>query len=79
MEWQANGVAPHILMPTKIAKVKITELIKKYQITFDETDGYRIEEMISELADFYGFIKTSCQDAYSRNGLFKSGWGSYIR
>ena len=28
MEWQANGVAPHILMPTKTAKVKITELIK---------------------------------------------------
>ena len=57
MEWQANGVAPHILMPSRTAKVKIEELIKKYQITFDGSDGYRIEEMISELADFYGLSK----------------------
>lgn len=27
MEWQANGVAPHILMPTNTAKIKISELI----------------------------------------------------
>lgn len=57
MEWQANGVTPHILMPTNTAKIKITELIEKYQIRFDGTDGYQIEEMISELADFYGLSK----------------------
>lgn len=57
MEWQANGVTPHILMPTTTAKIKISELIKKYQICFDGSDGYRIEEMISELADFYGLSK----------------------
>lgn len=57
MEWQANGVAPHILMPTNTAKIKISELIEKYHIHFDGTDGYQIEEMISELADFYGLSK----------------------
>ena len=57
MEWQANGVAPHILMPTNTAKIKISELVEKYHIHFDGTDGYQIEEMISELADFYGLSK----------------------
>ena len=57
MEWQANGVAPHILMSTNTAKIKISELIEKYHIHFDGTDGYQIEEMISELADFYGLSK----------------------
>ena len=57
MEWQANGVAPHILMPSVTAKIKIDELIFKYKISFDGSDGYRIEEMISELANFYGLSK----------------------
>lgn len=71
MEWQANGVAPHILMPTKTAKVKITELIKKYQITFDGTDGYRIEEMISELVDFYGLSKQAVKMRIREMGYSK--------
>ena len=71
MEWQANGVAPHILMPTSTAKIKVTELIEKYQIHFDGADGYRIEEMISELADFYGLSKQAVKMRIREMGYAK--------
>ncbi len=71
MEWQANGVAPHILMPTNTAKIKISELIEKYHIHFDGTDGYRIEEMISELANFYGLSKQAVKMRIQEMGYAK--------
>ena len=71
MEWQANGVAPHILMPTNTAKIKISELIGKYHIHFDGTDGYLIEEMISELADFYGLSKQAVKMRIREMGYAK--------
>ena len=71
MEWQANGVAPHILMPTNTAKIKISELIEKYHIHFDGTDGYLIEEMISELADFYGLSKQAVKMRIREMGYAK--------
>lgn len=71
MEWQANGVAPHILMPTNTAKIKISELVEKYHIHFDGTDGYQIEEMISELADFYGLSKQAVKMRIREMGFAK--------
>ena len=71
MEWQANGVAPHILMPSATAKIKIDEFISKYKIIFDGTDGYRIEEMIAELAEFYGLSKQSVKMRMSELGYTK--------
>lgn len=71
MEWQANGVAPHILMPTNTAKIKISELVEKYHIHFDGTDGYQIEEMISELADFYGLSKQAVKMRIREMGYAK--------
>lgn len=71
MEWQANGVAPHILMPTNTAKIKISELIEKYHIHFDGTDGYQIEEMVSELADFYGLSKQAVKMRIREMGFAK--------
>lgn len=71
MEWQANGVAPHILMPTNTAKIKISELIEKYHIHFDGTDGYQIEKMISELADFYGLSKQAVKMRIREMGFAK--------
>ena len=71
MEWQANGVAPHILMPTNTAIIKISELIEKYHIHFDGTDGYQIEEMISELADFYGLSKQAVKMRIREMGYAK--------
>ena len=58
MEWQANGVAPYILMPTVTAKIKIEQLLAKYQINMDkQVNSYLIEELIAELAEFYGLSK----------------------
>ena len=71
MEWQANGVAPHILMPTNTAKIKISELVEKYHIHFDGTDGYQIEEMISELAGFYGLSKQAVKMRIREMGYAK--------
>lgn len=71
MEWQANGVAPRILMPTNTAKIKISELVEKYHIHFDGTDGYLIEEMISELADFYGLSKQAVKMRIREMGFAK--------
>ena len=71
MEWQANGVASHILMPTNTAKIKISELIEKYHIHFDGTDGYQIEKMISELADFYGLSKQAVKMRIREMGFAK--------
>lgn len=71
MEWQANGVAPHILMPTNTAKIKISEIIEKYHIHFDGTDGYQIEKMISELADFYGLSKQAVKMRIREMGYAK--------
>ena len=71
MEWQANGVAPHILMPTNTAKIKISELVEKYHIHFDGTDGYQIEKMISELADFYGLSKQAVKMRIREMGYAK--------
>lgn len=47
MEWKANGVAPYILMPTATAKVKIKieQLLKKYQINLGDSESkHQIEE-----------------------------------
>ena len=71
MEWQANGVAPRILMPTNTAKIKISELVEKYHIHFDGTDGYQIEKMISELADFYGLSKQAVKMRIREMGYAK--------
>ena len=79
MEWQANGVAPRILMPTNTAKIKISELVEKYHIHFDGTDGYLIEEMISELADFYGLSKQAVKIRIREMGFAKvDGTFTYV-
>ena len=61
MEWQANGVAPYILMPEKTAKIKIQQLIEKHQINLNSCEGNKIENLISELADFYGLSKQAAK------------------
>ena len=84
MEWQANGVAPHILMSTSTAKKKINQLLEKYQIRFDGSDGYQLEELISELAEFYGLSKQvvkmrMCEIGYTQiDGALTYVNGKYI-
>ena len=60
MEWQANWVAPRILMPLRTFKTKAEELIQKHG--YKRLDRHRFESMknvIDELADFYHVSKQS--------------------
>ena len=58
MEWQANSIAPHILMPAKTATIKIEEMLREYHIRFNDSESRcKIEKLISELAKFYGLSK----------------------
>ncbi|WDC83299.1 hypothetical protein PL321_11010 [Caloramator sp. mosi_1] len=53
MEWQANALAPRILMPAKQTKEKIEELIEKNKKVLNTTRKTDIlESVIYELADF---------------------------
>lgn len=80
MEWQANGIAPHILMPAKTARLKIDEMLRKYQINFENPDsGYRIEELIFELSEFYGMSKQATKIRMRELGYnFVDGVLSYV-
>lgn len=58
MEWQANGIAMHILMPSKTAKIKIEQLFREYNIHLDEVEGMKnVELVIDELSRFYGISR----------------------
>jgi hypothetical protein len=63
MEWQANWLAPRILMPLMTVKTKARELIAKYG--YDPMDkGDRLDAMkavIDELADFYRVSKQAAR------------------
>jgi hypothetical protein len=62
MEWQANHVAPRILMPIQTVNVKIEELYAKYGYYENETDRTMILEcVIDELSEFYKVSKQSAK------------------
>ncbi len=62
MEWQANALAPRILMPEKQTRVKIEELIAKYQKCNGEGHSYAVfEAVVSELSDFYEVSKAAAK------------------
>lgn len=54
MEWQANALAPKILIPAKTGKAKLTEILNRLRSSFHRLrDGYIMELAISEFADFF--------------------------
>ena len=62
MEWQANALAPRILMPEKQTRVKIEELIAKYQKCNVKGRTYTIfEAVVDELSDFFEVSKVSAK------------------
>lgn len=62
MEWQANHVAPRILMPIQTVRIKIEELYAKYGYYENETDRTMILEcVIDELSEFYKVSKQSAK------------------
>jgi hypothetical protein len=72
MEWQANHVAPRILMPRSTAEAKIAELYEFYDltnITDSETKGFVTECIIADLADFYKVSKQAAKIRMSELGF----------
>lgn len=62
MEWQANALAPRILMPEKQTRVKIEELIVKYQKSYAQSNKYTIfEAVVDELSDFFEVSKVAAK------------------
>lgn len=63
MEWQANSIAPKILIPEKTGKAKLTEILQRLRRGYKGTirDGYIMELAISEFADFFKVSTTAAK------------------
>ncbi|TQS71925.1 ImmA/IrrE family metallo-endopeptidase [Ornithinibacillus gellani] len=60
MEWQANALAPRILMPKSTTKQKIEEFIIKHKES-QKTSHSLYEVVINELAEFFGVSKVAAK------------------
>lgn len=70
MEWQANSLAPRLLMPAEQFKVKVNQLIEHYKLinnTADCLDYY--EQLISELSVFYDVSPVSVKIRLCETGF----------
>lgn len=61
MEWQANKIAPRILMPYKTFRMKVEELYQKYGYREKAEKNDILECIIDELASFYQVSKQSAK------------------
>ena len=62
MEWQANALAPRILMPEKQTRVKIEELIAKNKRFYSGESSYEIfESVVLELSEFFEVSKVAAK------------------
>ena len=59
MEWQANSVAPRILMPLKTFRMKVDELYKQYDYESTPLKLVVLTTIADELAQFYGVSRQS--------------------
>lgn len=62
LEWQANSVALHILMPYQTCKTTIDVLLEKYVTSVDEAEkSLGLETVIDELKDYYGVSRQAAK------------------
>ena len=63
MEWQANALAPKILIPAKTGKAKLPEILNRLHRSYKGRlrDGFVMELAISEFADFFKVSTTSAK------------------
>ena len=63
MEWQANALAPKILIPAKTGKAKLSEILNRLHKAYRGRlrDGYVMELAISEFADFFKVSTTAAK------------------
>ena len=63
MEWQANALAPKILIPAKTGKAKLSEILNRLHRSYKGRlrDGFVMELAISEFADFFKVSTTAAK------------------
>lgn len=59
MEWQANNMAPRILMPYRTFRLKVDELLQKYNYENSELKLAILTNVAEELREFYGVSRQS--------------------
>lgn len=59
MEWQANNMAPRILMPYRTFRMKVDELFQKYNYENSEMKLAILTNVAEELKEFYGVSRQS--------------------
>ena len=59
MEWQANNMAPRILMPYQTFKTKVEELYRKYDYPDTILKEEALNHVAQDLANFYGVSRQS--------------------
>lgn len=69
LEWQANSVALHILMPYQTSKIKIDELMREYVDSASTTDkAHGLEVVINKVADYYGVSRQAAKNRMHQLG-----------
>lgn len=62
MEWQANGIAPKILMPKNMAIQKAKELVDAHGYVLGTSDCYEVlKRIIDEMSDFFKVSKQAAK------------------
>lgn len=72
MEWQANNMAPRILMPIQTFKIKVDELYKQYDYANNPPDVSVLTCIADELAKFYGVSRQSALIRMTETGYLEA-------
>lgn len=62
LEWQANGVAPYILMPSQTCKTVIDTLLNEHVYSAHESErSHGLETVIDQVAEYYGVSRQAAK------------------
>lgn len=88
MEWQANNLAPRILMPIQTFKIKVDELYKQYDYENTPLKLAVLTCIADDLASFYGVSRQSTLICMTETGYMEAksvlqainekDWHSYV-
>jgi len=77
MEWQANAIAPKILMPAEPTKAKFKSIVEELKINFPNLSKRQIlEEAVGHLANFFGVSNIAAKIRALELG-FKQVYGTF--
>lgn len=72
MEWQANNMAPRILMPVQTFKIKVDELYKQYDYENTPLKVAVLTCIADDLAKFYGVSRQSALIRMTETGYLEA-------